>query len=134
MRDTIMLGIVAILGPALPVALFSFILHYFVALKSPPASRALWTAGLAYVATSIFLTLTLPLEYAVYIPFAAAPAGLVAYLFWRSDFTRDWLDRVEDLPEGTELLDDDWRVGLLRLGLMVLAVVAFAFVRWLRNS
>ena len=134
MNDTIMLLIVAICGPLLLIAFISFVLHYFVALKSKPTRRALWTAGLTYVFTSLILLFSLPADQAFYGPLAAIPGALVAFLFWKKDFQRDWIESADDLPEGAELLDDDWRIGLLRLAILITVVVGIGFYKWIMRS
>ena len=83
------------LGALLIVAFVSFVAHYVVALNSPPVQRARWTAGIAYVAAALSLTLpAFSSEKEVEIigwfgPILALPAGLIAYWFWRADFRRD---------------------------------------------
>jgi hypothetical protein len=107
------------LGALLIVAFVSWVLHYMVALGSPPIQRARRTAGLAYIVATIALTLPAfgserEIEVLDWLgPILALPAGLVAYWFWRNDFRRDWIDDSGSLPEGVELANDDWRVGLI---------------------
>ena len=134
MNETVLLLVVAICGPLLLIAFISFVLHYFVALKSKPTRRALWTAGLAYVLTSLILLFGLPASQSFYGPLAAAPGGLIAFLFWKNDFQRDWIDSSEQIPEGVELLDDDWRIGLLRLAVLVTVVIGIGLYKWIMRS
>lgn len=134
MNGNILILVIALCGPLLPIAFISFALHYFVALKARPARRALWTAGLAYALTAIVLVAALPAGHAPFGLLAAIPAGLIAFLFWKNDFQRDWIESAEQLPEGAELLDDDWRIGLLRLAILMTIVLGIAFYRWATRS
>ena len=134
MSDTILFLSVVICGPLLLIAFISFALHYFVSLKAGPNKRAVWTAGLAYVIASFILMFSLPSEQALYAPLAAIPGGLIAFLFWRNDFQRDWIEGPDQVPDDAELLDDDWRIGLLRLAILITVVIGIGLYRWIMRS
>jgi hypothetical protein len=128
MNDAVALSIIVFCMPLLAVALVSWVLHYFVALTSPPIKRAAWTVALAYVVAALFCTFSAPEEYAWAAPLATIPGALIAFWWWRSDFRRAWLDSANDLPEGVELANDDWRAGLILLaGLLGFAVFKVLF-------
>jgi hypothetical protein len=114
-KDTILFGVMVIVAPLLMIAIVSFGLRYFIALNARPSQRAAWIAGIAYLATTIFIIFggAAPPEYAIFVPLAALPGGLVAYWFWRREFRQGWIENAEDLPEGVTLANDDWRMGLL---------------------
>ena len=134
MSDEIKIALV-VCGAALAImAIISWILHYFVALRSPPSKRAGWIAGISYLAATTAFVFGSPEGYGWAAPLAAMPAALIIFWFWRSDFRRDWLD--DTTADGTvELANDDWRVGLLQLGLVLLVGIAVAvFRRFVRGS
>ena len=56
---------------------------------------------------------------------AALPAALIAFWWWRGEFRRAWVDAAEDLPEGVELANDDWRLGLI----LVVGTLGFLALR-----
>lgn len=134
MRDNLLIGLIfAAMGLGI-VAVASFVLQYFVALKSPPSQRAAWTAGLAYLAATAVFLFGGPAgaEYASAL--ICLPGALIAFWFWRSEFRRAWINNPDDVPEGQSIANDDWRIGLLRLlALVVVAVGAVLIKRALRG-
>lgn len=111
------------------VALTSWALMLFVALRSPPSQRAAWTAGLAYLidcSIIIFSDLGRAGEWA---PLVFLPGALAVFWFWRWDFRRGWIEKPELTPEGMSLENDDWRTGLIRLIGMIAAATAMALAR-----
>jgi len=54
MQDALFIGLLFVGMPLVIIAFASWLLHYFVALNSPPTQRAAWTVGIAYVIASAF--------------------------------------------------------------------------------
>jgi hypothetical protein len=103
------------------------LLHYFVALTSPPTQRAAWTVGIAYLILAAICMVALPLEYWWAAPLAPVLGAPIAFWWWRNDFGRDWIDDSQGIPQGVELANDDWRVGLIFVGI-IFALFALRFV------
>ena len=62
--------------------------------------------------------------FAFYAAVATIPAALLVYWYWRWEFTKAWIDDLEELAEGLKLENDDWRYGLgMVLSLLISAVV-----------
>lgn len=113
------------------IAIGSAILHFFVALNSPPARRAAWTAGLPYLLLSTFGTLGSGDDL---FPFWIWPvAGLlpaaIVYWFWLRDFQKRWYSSVEDLPDHVPLANHDWKNGLLHLFALIVFAAIITVVR-----
>ena len=123
MNDSVGLGIIVFGAPLLATALVSWLLHFFVALNAPPARRAAWTAGIAYVVVAILCVVIAPEAYWWEAPLAAIPAALIAFWWWRNDFARGWIDDADGVPDGVQLANSDWRVGLMFVG-AILAIYA----------
>lgn len=131
--DEGLLVVVLFVGiPLVIIAMLSWVLHYFVALNAPPQRRALWIAGISYTVASALWLFSGPEGMKWQGPFAALPGGLLAYWFWHNDFKRDWIDDAEGVPEGVELANTDWRIGLL--GLLALLLVAAVKVIAIRGA
>ena len=107
----------------------SWLLHYFVALRSPPTKRAAWIAGISYLVASAIWLLGGPEDYKWESPFAALPGALIVFWWWRVDFRRDWIDDAQGSTDGVELANTDWRVGILGvLGLIVAGAIKVFFL------
>ena len=129
MSDTLLLGIVLVAMPFLVVVFVSWILHYFVALNSPPTQRALWIVGISYLAAAGFWYFGGPDGDKWEGPLAAIPGALIAFWWWRDDFRRDWIDDSEGVPEGVELANSDWRIGLIGVAMLFALVAAKVMFR-----
>ena len=135
MRDALLIAAFSIGLTLFIIAIVSWLLHYFVALASPPAKRAALTSGIAYLAAALFCVFAAPSEYWWAAPLAPIPAALIAFWWWRNDFRRDWIDSdVQDVPEDVELASDDWRVGLLRLLALLTIGVGIAILRYVLKA
>lgn len=125
------------LGGLAVVAIASLVFSFFIALKSTPGRRAAWTAGLAYLAATLILAMMTSEETGIY-AFAplviALPGAMLAYWYWFATFRRAWVDDAGDLPAHVEAEDDDWRAGLMRLALILVAVIAIGGTRLLLRS
>jgi hypothetical protein len=121
-----------IVGAAFAIlAVISFALHFFVALRSPPTQRAGWTAGIAYVLTTMIFAFGGMGGFELLGPVLAFPAALIAFIYWRSDFRKGWIDHPEELPDGVTIANDDWLAGLIRLvGLVVSGMLVTYFRHW----
>lgn len=133
MKDTVLITFAALAGPLAAIAPVTWILHFFVALRSTPTRRAAWTVVPSYVIVAVLLTFSIPAEDAWAVPLASIPAALIAFWFWRRDFREAWVISVDHLPEGTKLANDDWVAGLMFvaaiLGLAVLRALLHLFLR-----
>ncbi len=127
MRDGLLLGTIALIGPLLPMAGITFVLHYFIALKSPPSQRAAWITGIAYLITTVIFSGAR--DFGIYAPLAAIPGAIVVFWFWRMDFRRGWIADPEAVPEGASLANDDWRIGLLSLAALMVLGVGIGIIR-----
>ena len=128
-QEIVLLVLAGVALAAVPIAPITFALRYFVALRAPPTVRAAWTAGIAYLITTAFWLFGGPVGSANWAPLVALPGAAIAFLFWRSDFRRGWIEDVENMPQGVRLANDDWAAGLVRLlGLVATAAIA-AFIR-----
>lgn len=101
----------------------------FIALRSPPKTRARWTVGLAYGGAVIALLAWMS-EIAPWwlLPLAPIiPAG-IGYAVLLSSYKKAWVDDANDLPEGVSFANDDWRFGIcLLLGAIAAAAIRVAF-------
>lgn len=112
MWDAVMLGVIFVGAPFIIIAIVSWVIHYFVALTSRPTERAAWTVGIAFV-VAVVAWLFSGEGAAWQAPLAALPGGLIAFWWWRDDFRRDWIDDAHGVPEGVELANTNWRIGLV---------------------
>jgi hypothetical protein len=129
MRDALFIGLLLVGIPFVIIAFVSWLLHYFVALNAPPTRRAAWTVGIAYVVASAFWLFGGPEGDRWEGPFAAIPGALIAFWWWRDDFRRGWIDDSDGVPEGVELANTDWRIGLLGVGLLIAVAALKVFLR-----
>ena len=134
------LGIAAI--GFIAIYALSAALNFVVALKSVPNRRATWTVGIAYVAASIAAVCGIiaishdisspdtpfPID-AFVAPLLLAPGAIVIFLLRRWEYRAAWLDDPENLPEGVELANDDWRFGAIALLLVVGALAGRVVLR-----
>ena len=103
----------------------TWLLQHFVALTAPPTQRAAWTVGIAYVVVAVFCAFAVPEEVWWAAPLAPIPGALVVFWWVQRDWRHLWIDNSKGAPEGVELANDDWRVGLI----FVAGVIAFAVLR-----
>ena len=122
MNDVVGVVVLAFGFPFVIIAFVRWLLHYFVMLKSPPARRAAWTVIPAFLVATVFSGAAAP-DYWWIGPLASVPLALIAFWWWRDDFRRDWFDDAEGLPDGVETANDDWRVGLMFVGLLGAIVI-----------
>ena len=113
------------------IAFGSAILHYFVALNSPPSRRAFWTVAPAYLGVALMAGFgdgDAPFPFWVW-PIGAILPAAIAYWFWMNDFEKRWYDGIEDLPDDVPLANHDWKNGLLQLAALMVLGVIVTFVR-----
>jgi hypothetical protein len=119
----------------LVLAVASFALHYFIALRAPPSSRAAWTVGTAFLITAAIFTFGGVPGYEIAGTLAAIPGALIAFWFWRGEFRRGWIADPTSLPAGLSIANDDWRVGLVKLiGLLAASAVMVLVRRAIQGS
>ncbi|TFI57691.1 hypothetical protein E2493_13665 [Sphingomonas parva] len=126
--ETVMLlsaGAVAV--PLALLAIVTWFLHFFVALRAPPTARATWTVVPAFVAVAILLATLAPPDRAWALLLGTAVASLVAFLWWHSEFRTAWIESADVLPEGVELANDNWRAGLI----LAIGVIGLLLIRGL---
>lgn len=122
MNDVVRGGIIAFGVPFVIVALVSGTLRFFVALRSPPTRRAAWTVGPAFlVATALYVAFVPQIWWLGAI--ATVPPSALVFWWWRNEFRQGWINDAEDAPEGVELANDDWRVGLMLVVGVVVAII-----------
>jgi len=107
------------------------VLSYFVALRSPPSQRAAWTAGIAYLLVALILIFGFLPGYELVSVLAAIPAALVVFLGCRLIFQRAWIDAADERADQDDIEDDDWKIGLFRLGAVVTVVVGIVALKLL---
>ena len=112
----------------LPLAVTSWVFHYFVGLRSTPAVRAALTAGLAYLATVAILLLFGLRDYLLLTLVAVVPGALLTFGFWLMDFRRVWVD--DGATHGVTLANDDWRVGVGRAVTVLGAIAVVLIIAW----
>lgn len=125
--EIVTLGLVALAAPLAIIAIITWVLQYFVALRSPPTKRAASTTALGYVLASVLLTSSLPPDMAWAVPLTAIPGAVIVFFWWRAEFRAAWIEASVDLPEGVEMANDDWRSGLI----LVVGVLGFVALRTL---
>ena len=105
------------------MAVASFVLSKIVGLQSEPDRRALLTVLPAY--TGVTLLSVFGVDDASFwplvLPLAGAPMALVIYWWWQKDFRSRWFDADEEIPLGTEIENDDWKIGLAAIVALFLA-------------
>lgn len=119
--------------PLLSTFMPTLVFKRFVALKSPPRTRAAWTVGSSMIL--IFGAVMLggmegipPLSLLTLIP-----AGILVYWYWRWEFSKAWIDDSDDFPEGMKLENDDWRYGLAIVISVALVATIKALLRHAGN-
>ena len=114
----------------LAVALFAWILGKLVALKQKPVRRARWTAGIAYACAAVLFIFAFGSAVPPWLaPLVPVPGAIVIYLWLRAEYLKAWIDD-DQVPDGTKLEHNDWRVGL---GIIVTVVAVAALKALLRH-
>jgi hypothetical protein len=134
MGDVVSIGIIVVGGPLLALAFFTWVLHYFVGLSSPPTKRSAWTVGIAYLIVTAACIFSFSAGYWWQALLAPVPGALIAFWWWRNDFRRGWIDDSQSMPDGVELATDDWRIGLLELLIFLTVVAAALAMRFFLRS
>ena len=132
MNAEVGLTTIVLIGPLVLMAVVSFVLHFFIALKERPERRAAWTAGVAYVLVTGFCLFGFAEQiegYEFAAPLAAIPSGLIVYWYWCRDFREGWIDGPGDLHEGDTIANHDWRVGLAGVLAVLIILAVKAIVR-----
>lgn len=132
MNETFLVVLLFVGLPLSIIIFVSWLLHYFVALNAQPTQRAAWITGISYIAAAAFWLFGGPEGDRWEGPLAAIPGALLAFWFWRDDFRRDWIDDTNGVPEGVELANTDWRIGLA--GVITLIIAAAIKVIFLRSA
>ncbi|MFA6113119.1 MAG: hypothetical protein WC729_03985 [Sphingomonas sp.] len=138
-KDVLQIGAFFAGAALLLMLLATLAFSYFIVPQAAPTKRASWITGLAYFLSVVGVTiaidttegspkLSIPAD--ILFPVAALPAALFVFLYWRWTFRRAWIDD-DNIPEGVEINDDDWRTGLLRLAIVVLVALGVGLVRFL---
>ena len=122
----LLMGLLFVAANLLIISMATIILHKFIALKMRPGPRAAWTIGIAYLLATAIWVFGGPPEAIAYAPLAAVPGALLAYWYWQGEFRRAWVEDPNQLPEGVNLANDDWRIGLFA----VVAAVIIAVLKW----
>lgn len=124
----LLVGIYSAMGLAI-IGVATFVLNFFVALNSPPTARAAWVAGLAYLPVALFFIFGGVPGHEWAGPLAPIPGALIAFAYWRWEYRKAWIDDPESVGDAIQLEHDDWRIGLAKLGLLVLSAIVLLLVR-----
>lgn len=124
-KDVAVIAVAAIGIGFIGIWFISNVLKFFIALQAPPARRASWIVGLGYLGFAAGLLFSDLKGYEFWAPLVCVPGALLAYWLHYRQFRFAWVDGAEDLPDGVELANDDWRAGLIRLvAVVVLGLIA----------
>lgn len=141
LKETLLMGVIVFGTPAILVWLLSAVLDKVAALKALPDKRAKITVGIPYAIAVVAVTValldlasnnseTIPLWVEIFGgPLFPLPAAALLYLHYRADYRKRWVESAEDLPDGVDLANDDWRVGIAVLALFALIAAFRAFFR-----
>ena len=141
MNETMMFALVIAAAGFVATYIVTILLNFFVALKSPPNRRAIWTVGIAYLVISVptvCLILaadqdpTAPGRFPIdpwVSPLLLMPGAIVAFLLRRWEYRSAWVEQIEDLRDGEQLANDDWRFGLIILALVIIILTGRTLVR-----
>ena len=128
MGDTAPVVFIALGLPLVGLIGATWLLQHFVALTAAPVHRAAWTVGIAYVVIAALCVFMTPEEYWWAAPLAPIPGALLVFWWVQRDWRQLWIDDSKGIPEGVELANDDWRVGLIFVaGLIALALLRIFF-------
>ena len=130
MSETAVAVFILVAAPLIIIAVVSWILHYFIALTSPPMRRAVWTVGVSYIVAAAFWLFGGPEGDRWEGPFVAVPGALIAFWWWKTEFETAWIDDRHGIPDGIKLANDNWKVGLLGVaGVIFTAAIKMFFLR-----
>lgn len=127
MNDLLISACILSVASLAMMALASLLLIHFIALRSPPSTRAAWTTGISYLLAVTALIFGGIEGYELSSVLAAIPAAALLFWWLRGTFRAAW---VED-PENTDapLANDDWKVGLSRLAMLIMSALIATLVR-----
>ena len=105
-------------------------LKYFVGLKSLPTARTNLVVGIPYLLLSTTGLIFVPFsDFGYLAPLAVAPGAILVYWFMYQEFKEKWIDDPGQLPEGVDVENEDWRVGMKTL---LITAFFFAFAVGIR--
>jgi hypothetical protein len=143
MNDTIFIALLIAGAGFVVTYVLGVVLNFFVALKSRPMRRAAWTIGIAYVVTSIAAVCAIfvaksdpsapsgpfPVDPLI-VPLLIIPGALAVFLLRLWGYRVAWVEEESELREGEKLANDDWRVGLGVLALVIAVLLARALLKY----
>ena len=129
MNDTLSTAIILFIGPLTALIVVTWLLRFFVALKAPPRRRAAWTAGIGYIIVVGVCTYYIPGAYWWVPPLTAIPGTLIMFWWWQREFRNAWIEASDEGFEDVKLANDDWRVGLLLLGGLIVLLAIRVVIR-----
>ena len=109
----------------------SAFLSRFVALKSLPDRRALWTVvpGIL-IAIGVCEPMAMGVEMPIYVVFFILLPGLAIFWWYRREYRHAWIPD-DQIPDGLKLENDDWQVGVAGILLLVVVGLFRYFLRTL---
>jgi hypothetical protein len=143
MNDTILFALLIAGAGFVITYVLGAVLNFFVALKSRPVRRAAWTIGIAYVVLSIATewailvaksdpgapTGSFPVDPLI-VPLLIVPGALAVFMLRLWGYRATWVEDESELREGEKLANDDWRIGLGVLALVIAVLLARALWKY----
>ena len=102
--------------PFVFMAMLTFFATFFVALNSPPTTRAMWSVGPPFLLVGGLMVWGFsdgeggPI--ALLLPLGSVVAALILFVWWRFVFGRAYYEDEAELPDGQRAENTDWRIGL----------------------
>lgn len=116
------------------VLISAMIFRRFIALKSKPDRRALWSVLPGFlISASLVVPMLNEMGGLILAPLVAVGTGWIVFWMFRRDFRKAWIADGEELPGGVTLENDDWKVGIAGVGLFATVIAFRFFFRWLAS-
>jgi len=134
-KDALLTAFILLAMPAALMTPIVILAGKMVALRSPPDQRAKIMTAIAYVGIVLLIIAAemgdsigrpdVPLWVEAIAPFALPlPSAAAVFYYLRADYRSRWVDTVDELADGVKAENDDWRVGL---GVVLILLLAGVF-------